>query len=81
MVFGALIRIGSIPIYIQPLKMIFRDKKINKNIYKDKRQLVSMATKKKAVKKVCPNCGKGYGMNTRKDGTVRCRLCGYEVKS
>jgi predicted RNA-binding Zn-ribbon protein involved in translation (DUF1610 family) len=39
-----------------------------------------MATKKKAVKKACPGCGKGYGMNTRKDGTVRCRLCGWEGK-
>jgi len=26
----------------------------------------------------CPKCGKGYGINTRKDKTIRCRLCGYE---
>jgi len=33
---------------------------------------------KKKSKKACPGCGKGYGMNVRKDGTIRCRLCGYE---
>lgn len=27
---------------------------------------------------VCPKCGKSYGINTRKDGTIRCKLCGYE---
>jgi DNA-directed RNA polymerase subunit RPC12/RpoP len=27
---------------------------------------------------ICPNCNKGYGTNTRKDGSIRCRLCGYE---
>jgi DNA-directed RNA polymerase subunit RPC12/RpoP len=27
---------------------------------------------------VCPKCGKSYGINVRKDGTIRCRLCGYE---
>jgi predicted RNA-binding Zn-ribbon protein involved in translation (DUF1610 family) len=63
-----------VPVYI------FWGKKINKNIYKHNGQLVNMATKKKAVKKACPGCGKGYGMNTRKDGTVRCRLCGWEGK-
>jgi uncharacterized protein (DUF983 family) len=59
---------------------IFWGKKINKNIYYLIRLFCSMATKKKAVKKACPGCGKGYGMNTRKDGTVRCRLCGWEGK-
>jgi uncharacterized Zn finger protein (UPF0148 family) len=27
---------------------------------------------------ICPQCDKGYGTNTRKDGSIRCRLCGYE---
>ena len=33
-----------------------------------------------SVKKIpaCPNCGKSYGVNVRKDGTIRCKLCGYE---
>ena len=26
---------------------------------------------------ICPQCNKGYGTNTRKDGSIRCRLCGY----
>jgi len=26
----------------------------------------------------CPKCGKTYGVTTRKDSTIRCRLCGYE---
>jgi hypothetical protein len=26
---------------------------------------------------ICPQCSKGYGTNTRKDGSIRCRLCGY----
>lgn len=26
----------------------------------------------------CPRCGKSYGVNVRKDGTIRCKLCGYE---
>jgi len=36
--------------------------------------------KQKANKKTCPGCGKGYGINTRKDGSIRCKLCGYESK-
>jgi len=27
---------------------------------------------------VCPQCRKAYGINVRKDGTIRCKLCGYE---
>lgn len=40
-----------------------------------------MPTKKKAEEipiPVCPKCKKGYGINTRCDGTIRCKLCGYE---
>lgn len=34
----------------------------------------------KSVEKIptCPKCGKSYGVTTRKDGSIRCRICGYE---
>ena len=37
-----------------------------------------MATKEPKAIPVCPKCGKSYGVNVKKDGTIRCRLCGYE---
>ena len=36
-----------------------------------------MATVKGVIDPVCPNCGK-RGINFRKDGSVRCKACGYE---
>ena len=36
-----------------------------------------MATKEPIAILICPKCKKGYGINVRKDGTIRCRLCGY----
>lgn len=35
-----------------------------------------MVTQETLIK--CPICGKTYGINVRKDGTLRCKLCGYE---
>ena len=37
-----------------------------------------MSDKKDNVISPCPKCGKTYGVTTRKDGSIRCRICGYE---
>jgi len=37
-----------------------------------------MAQIQKPTIPACPTCGKRYGINVRTDGTIRCRLCGYE---
>lgn len=30
------------------------------------------------IETICPKCEKAYGINTRKDKSIRCKLCGYE---
>lgn len=32
------------------------------------------------IKLRCPACQKGYKLTTKKDGTTRCHLCGFEGK-
>jgi uncharacterized Zn finger protein (UPF0148 family) len=36
-----------------------------------------MTNNKGVINPVCPNCKK-KGINFRKDGSVRCKACGYE---
>ncbi len=28
----------------------------------------------------CPTCGKGYRLTSKKDGSTRCGICGYEAE-
>jgi len=57
--------------------LLTNKKQIKKYKYLQHPLLIMVNQPEKAIP-ACPKCGKSYGINKRKDGTIRCKLCGYE---